>query len=611
MRSSRPASSWPGYCWSWSLPRKAAGPIGVALKLLIVLVAVLQTILLLRSGLAIGRERSLRREITEAEARYRTLVEQQPGVVYLSEPGPSGRWHYVSPQIEAMLGFTPEEWTRDASLWARQLHPDDYERVILGEAQASESGLPHRLEYRMHDRDGREVWVLDDLTRTRAGPNDPTLLQGILLDITEQKLREAALRGSEERLRLIIETASYAFIGMDDSGSVVEWNQQAERIFGWAREEALDQQLDELIIPPAQRDAHRAGMKHYLATGEGPILSKRIEVTALHRDGREFPVDLTIWPVRAAGKLRFSALVDDITVRKQLEEQLRQQALHDGLTGLANRALFEDRVQHALQVALVDGGSVAVLFIDLDDFKSVNDSLGYAVGDEVMAAIAKRLSGDLLPSDSAARFGGDEFAVLVEGSDRARPARLAARLIRVMAEPLEIHGKQIQISGSIGIALDGPGSATADELLRNANLAISAAKAKGKGQSEMYQGRMHREAVRRMELKAALELAIADERLEVHPARRAAGGRPHHGLRGAPALVRRGRRADPTRGGHPDRGGDRADRPDRPHGPATSMRGGQRLARASGYGSRRHRRECLRRAVRRRFSRRRRPRRAR
>jgi diguanylate cyclase (GGDEF)-like protein/PAS domain S-box-containing protein len=495
---------------------RLGGPMGVALKLLIILVAVLQTILLLRSESAIALEHALRDEVTEAETRYRTLVEQQPGVVYLAEPGADGRWHYVSPQIEAMLGFPAEDWTADLSLWPRQIHPDDYDRVMTADSLAGEAGRPYRLEYRLLSKDAREVWVLDDLNPTRSDPDRPGLLQGLLLDITEHKQAEAALRASEEQLRLIIETASYAFIGMDDSGSVVEWNQQAERVFGWAREEALDHELAELIIPGAQREAHRAGMKHYLATGQGPILSKRIEVTALHRDGREFPVDLTIWPVRASGKLRFSALVDDITTRKQLEEQLRQQALHDGLTGLANRALFEDRVQHALQVAMVDGGSVAVLFIDLDDFKSINDGLGYAAGDEVMAEIAKRLAGDLLPSDSAARFGGDEFAILVEGSDRTRPARLAARLIGVIAEPLESHGKQIHLTGSIGIALDGPGGATADELLRNANLAVSAAKAKGKGQSELYQGRMHREAVRRMELKAALELAIADERLEVH-----------------------------------------------------------------------------------------------
>jgi diguanylate cyclase (GGDEF)-like protein/PAS domain S-box-containing protein len=489
---------------------------GAALGFLIIIVAILQTVLLRGRDSAITRERGLRRDVTEAEARYRTLVEQQPGVVYLSEPGPSGRWHYVSPQIEAMLGFSAEEWTRDASLWARQIHPDDHDRVMLGEAAAIESVQPHRLEYRMLSRDGREVWVLDDLSRSRAGPNQPTLLQGILLDITEQKRAETALRASEEQLRVIIETASYAFVGMDDSGSVVEWNQQAERIFGWRRDEALTRQLDELIIPPAQREAHRTGLKHYLATGDGPILSSRIEVSALHRDGREFPVDLTIWPVRTGGEVRFSALVDDITVRKQLEAQLRHQALHDPLTGLANRALFADRLQRALQLApAADQGSVAILFIDLDDFKSINDTVGRAAGDELLVAVADRIGTGLRRADSSARIGGEEFAVLLEGADHARPARVAARLLRLIAEPFQIHGKPIQLSASIGIALHAD-TTSAEELLRNANLATAAAKGQGKGRAEVYQGRMHREAVRRLDLKAALETALADERLEVH-----------------------------------------------------------------------------------------------
>ncbi len=490
---------------------------GSTLACLLVTVALRQSFISRTRESSMERERELLRHVNQTEAKYRSLVEQQPGVVYLAEPGDVGRWHYVSPQIEAMLGFSPAEWTADASLWARQIHPADRERVMVADVAAGESGRSHRIEYRMLARDGREVWVLDDLNATVLDPDHPALLQGILLDITEQKHAEAALRASEDQLRLIIETASYAFVGMDPSGTIVEWNQQAERIFGWTREEALDQRLDELIIPPAQREAHRTGLKRYLATGDGPILSQRIEVSALHRDGQEFPVDLTIWPVGSGAKLRFNALVDDITVRKQLEQQLRHRALHDPLTGLANPVLFADRVQRALELAAAsERGSVAILFIDLDDIKLINRSLGRSAGDELLVAVASRIETGLQPADSSARIGGEEFAVLVEGTDRARPARLAARLLTLIAEPFEIAGKSVQVSGSIGIALDGPGGATPEELLRNANLAMSSAKAKGRGHSELYAGRMHRASLRRMELKAALEAAIADEQLEVH-----------------------------------------------------------------------------------------------
>ncbi len=490
---------------------------GSALACLLVTVALRQSFLSRTRESSIRRERELLGHVNQTETKYRSLVEQQPGVVYLAESGARGRWHYVSPRIERMLGFTPEEWTSDPTLWARQLHPDDHDQVIEAEYAARESGRPDRIEYRMLRRDGREVWVLDDLNALPADPDQPALLQGILLDITHQKQAEGALRASEDQLRLIIETASYAFIGMDASGTIVDWNQQAERTFGWTREEALDQRLGELIIPPAQREAHRTGLQHYLASGDGPILSRRIEVLALHRDGREFPVDLTIWPAGSGTELRFNALVDDITVRKQLEEQLRHQALHDPLTGLANRVLFMDRAQRALELAAAsERGSVAMLFIDLDDFKLINASLGHSAADELLVAVARRIERDLQPADSPARIGGEEFAVLVEGVDRARPVRLAAQLLTLIAEPFEIAGKPVRISASIGIALNGPGSSSREELLRNANLAMSSAKAKGRGHSEVYAGRMHRASLRRMEVKAALEAAIADEDLEVH-----------------------------------------------------------------------------------------------
>jgi diguanylate cyclase (GGDEF)-like protein len=278
----------------------------------------------------------------------------------------------------------------------------------------------------------------------------------------------------------------------------------------------MGRELAGLIVPVRSRTAHRDGIKRFLAAGEGPILSKRFEIAALHRDGHEFPVELTIWPVNGPEGVRFNSLIDDITSRKQLEEQLRHQALHDPLTGLANRTLFADRVQHALDRSARTPKGVAVLFLDLDDFKMVNDSLGHAAGDALLIAVAERVSGALRPGDTPARLGGDEFAVLVEDVTDDAAQIVAARLLGLFTVPLDVEGKPVHTQVSIGIAEADALSSTPGDLLRNADLAMYMAKERGKGRYERYAVKMHEQVLRKVGLKAALESAVAHDALEVH-----------------------------------------------------------------------------------------------
>ncbi len=388
--------------------------------------------------------------------------------------------------------------------------------MVADDAEAGEPGTVKRLEYRMVRRDGQVLWILDESTVIESGDGQ-RLLQGLLLDITAAKLADHALRASEEQQRMIIETASYAYVAIDDSGSVVEWNHHAEQTFGWPRGTAMGAELAELIIPIELRAAHREGMRRYAATGEGPILSRRVELEALHRDGHQFPVEMTIWPVQAGESVRFNALIDDITVRKELEEQLRHQALHDSLTGLANRALFTDRVQHAIDRSnrLADS-SLAVLFLDLDDFKTINDSLGHGAGDALLVEVGRRLEETLRPSDTAARLGGDEFAILLEDTESISPQAVATRLLEGFEAAFVVQGKPVQVHASIGIAAAASTTTGPEELLRNADLAMYVAKQRGKRRHETYVERMHEEAMRRLELKGGLERAIAEDQLEVY-----------------------------------------------------------------------------------------------
>ncbi|HTG48662.1 MAG TPA: EAL domain-containing protein [Actinomycetota bacterium] len=202
----------------------------------------------------------------------------------------------------------------------------------------------------------------------------------------------------------------------------------------------------------------------------------------------------------------------DVTERKEFEEELQHQALHDALTGLANRALFPDRVQHALDRQLRDGRPVSVLFMDLDDFKTINDSLGHAAGDQVLREIGVRLLGNLRTADTAARLGGDEFAVLLEdgGEEGMTAADVAERILSMMDEPFLLDGTEVFVRASIGISVAEPGDVpeSAEELLRNADVAMYLAKEKGKNRYQLFEPAMHDTALKRLELKAALQRAL-------------------------------------------------------------------------------------------------------
>jgi diguanylate cyclase (GGDEF)-like protein len=233
----------------------------------------------------------------------------------------------------------------------------------------------------------------------------------------------------------------------------------------------------------------------------------------------------------------------DVTERRALEDQLAYQAFHDSLTGLANRALFSERLTHALERGVRRTNVIAVLFIDLDDFKTVNDSLGHAAGDQLLVTVAERIRSSIRPEDTCARLGGDEFAVMIEGVTHPEGVvTVARRIIAAMAERLVIAGSDVAVQGSIGIALGSAGQ-TASEIMRSADLAMYRAKGEGKGRYALYEPSMHELVLERLELKADLQRAVLADEFDVHyqPIVTLQNG----GIVGVEALVR---------WKHPDRG---------------------------------------------------------
>ncbi len=482
----------------------------------VILVAVLRQVLLVRErSAAVHEARETANHLISVEASHRRLIETIPAVVYIDERLTAdlrdSTMIYVSAEANRLLSYTPVELTGDPELWFRLVHPEDAATVAAAEDEHFATGVPLRQTFRMRDRRGNEVWVLDEATLVRL-PEGRLQSHGVLMDITAQKEAEAAVRESEEQQRRIIESASSAYVAIDAEGVVLDWNERATETFGWSPDEAVGRLLSTLIVPEAQRVAHEAGLRRFARTGVGPLVGRRIELVALDNTGREFPVELTIWPVRAGGILTYSALIHDITERRRLEDELRHQAFHDSLTGLANRALFADRLDHALQRRA--SGDIGVIFFDVDDFKLINDGLGHAAGDGLLIEVARRLGELVRAGDTAARLGGDEFAVLLELTTQDEATRVADRIIAAFLPSFEIGGHRITARASIGIAFGHAGSEAAT-VLREADAAMYTAKDRGKGVWQVYDPSMAGDGLLEIELRADLKSAIENGELSV------------------------------------------------------------------------------------------------
>jgi diguanylate cyclase (GGDEF)-like protein/PAS domain S-box-containing protein len=318
--------------------------------------------------------------------------------------------------------------------------------------------------------------------------------------------RTAELRASEQRFQALVQHSSEVVILVDADARVEYVSESMTRVFGYSEAHLLGRPLTRIMD-----DEAKIRLREGLAeVAERPYGVLELELPLRHRDGHSCTAQITITNLLdnpSVGGLVLNTR--DISERRQLEDQLVHQAFHDSLTSLANRALFKDRVDHALRRTKRQTPSVAVLFVDLDGFKEVNDSLGHAAGDRLLIQVAERLRSCVRPSDTVARFGGDEFAVLIEdASDDVDVVQVAERVLEGLRQPFVVNGRELHVRGSMGIARMESDVDGADHLLRNADLAMYRAKAAGQGGYERYDPEMHTELVQRVQLEADLRRAL-------------------------------------------------------------------------------------------------------
>jgi diguanylate cyclase (GGDEF)-like protein/PAS domain S-box-containing protein len=365
-----------------------------------------------------------------------------------------------------------------------------------------------------------EITGTDDLSKQLElhSSDEIGILAANFSRMTKRLKRETrAHREAEVRLRATIDNALDAVVRINAEGTITDWNGQAEKIFGWSSEEAVGQLLHEMIVPLQYREQHLRGMQHYLAAGEGPILNSRIEITGLHRDGHEFPVELAITTIEVEGQHEFNAFIRDITEKKQSEEIIWQQANFDKVTGLPNRHMFHDRLEQEIKKAHRAGLQMGLLFIDLDRFKEINDTLGHDMGDILLKETSRRISGCVRESDTVSRLGGDEFTVILsEVADTRVIERVAQAILKILAEPFQLGDEVAYISGSIGITVYPNDATSIDDLLKNADQAMYVAKNMGRNQSSYFTAALQDAAQKRRLLVNDLRAALASNQFTLH-----------------------------------------------------------------------------------------------
>jgi len=471
------------------------------------LVGVLLTIVLLGRSTAAREE--VESDLRHAARRFETLVQHASDIIIVVDEG--GQLQYVSPAFERVLGKSREEFgTRPA---VELMHPDD-----VASMRSSPDGLDadtgKRTELRLQRADGTWKWFEATVTDRRADPDVRGMVSN-LHDITERKLADQALREAHERFHSAFEHAAIGMVMVDVEGVIMRANPALGRILGRHTDDLPGQSFD-AFAHPDDRSISRSEIARLLS---GKSDSYRVEKRYRHDDGHDVWASVNVSCVRDHGaKPSYSICqVEDVTESRALRERLAQAAIHDSLTSLPNRDLFMDHLETALRLASRDRRRVVVMFLDIDRFKLINDSLGHDIGDKILCSVADRLSGVMRASDTLARFGGDEFTVLCnEDHGEKQALRFAKRLVEAMDDPIVLSSGEIFVSLSVGVALSDDDTTSGAVLLRNADVAMYQAKQRGPARIEIYRDANESHAVSRLRTSNELHRALERDELELH-----------------------------------------------------------------------------------------------
>jgi len=432
---------------------------------------------------------------------------------------------YYSPRFAELLGLGDDELDATMEAWENRLHESDRETTRSALRDHLEHGTPYRAQFRLETKLGGYRWFLARGECLRSAAGEPIRMAGSITDITQYREAEEAFRRSQTVYSRLFETTRDGLLVTALDGQVEDANPALLRLLGYSLEEL--RRLHGPALTPAEWESRdRRAIQQSVARG----YADQYEKEYLRADGTRLPVEIRMWSVReeSGGPVQLFAAVRDVSERKLAEQRIRRLAFFDALTGLPNRQLFQSRLEEAIDIARGEGLLVAVLFIDLDRFKQVNDSLGHTAGDRLLAAVARRFGeavrredligrpGDQADAFSVSRLGGDEFTVVLSVEEREHAAAVARRLQLMLREPFRVDYHEVFIAASIGIAIFPEDGEDAETLTRNADTAMYHAKERGRGIYLFYSDSMNVSSLRKLELEALLRRSLEEGGLRVN-----------------------------------------------------------------------------------------------
>lgn len=429
------------------------------------------------------------RDITEQSrlaVHLSSINENLPGFVYQLQRDAGGnfRYLYASDGVARMIGVTPQQVLENADVLLGAIHPDDVQRVFRESLDTAARGVVWHSRFRMESRDGRMLWVeAHDTPRNQV--DGRIVWTGYCYDVTEQVRLEQALRDSEASFRTFVENANDIIFTLSGDGMINYVSPNWVEALGHPVEKVLGHPLAE-FLHPEDASLCESFLHTVMTTG---TKQQGIEYRVRHQDGN------WRWHILNASPLfdgdgqviKCLGIARDITTRREAEDRIAYLAHYDQLTGLPNRILFSELAERALHMARRQHGKLALMYIDLDKFKPVNDLHGHAVGDLLLREVAKRMSGCLREVDTLARIGGDEFVVLLHSITGSEDALVpAGKIVDQLRRPFVINGLELHISCSIGVVIYPQYGDDMIELTRHADEAMYAAKKAGRDQVVIY-----------------------------------------------------------------------------------------------------------------------------
>jgi len=485
--------------------------------------------------------KAIRESLRLSESRFRAMSDAAPLGIFVSDA--DGACEYTNAAYHKISGLSFDESL--GMNWSMAIHPEDRERVLAEWRIAARSQEAFQTEFRFLQGDDRVVWTRINSATIRDGKTSLGLIQTVE-DISERKTAELELLAAEdalfaekERAQVTLDSIGDAVLTTDLQGKVSYLNRQAEKMTGWSREEAVGHPLTEVfsIVDGTTRQVVANPAK--VAITQNQTVGLANNCILIRRDGLELAINDSAAPIHDRdGQVIGAVLVfEDVSESRAMTLKMSHLARHDFLTGLPNRMLLTERLSQAIGLAQRHHRQVALLFIDLDCFKNINDSLGHTIGDQLLQSVGERLLATVRATDTVCRQGGDEFVILLPEIEQPQDAaHIAQKLLDAFAVPHLIGGQELHITLSIGISVYPDDGVDLDAVLQNADTAMYHAKTNGRNNFQFFRADMNTRAVRRLLIENNMRRALKQGEfvLNYQPQINLASG----AITGAEALIR-------------------------------------------------------------------------